>query len=28
VLAHGGAPALIASLERKVVDLAGSSMES
>jgi len=28
VLAHGGAPALIASLQRKVVDLAGSSMES
>jgi phospholipid transport system substrate-binding protein len=28
VLAHGGAPALIASLQRKVVDLAGSSLES
>jgi len=28
VLAHGGAPALIASLQRKVMDLAGSSMES
>jgi phospholipid transport system substrate-binding protein len=28
VLAHGGAPALIASLQRKVLDLAGSSMES
>ncbi len=28
VLAHGGAPALIASLQRKVVDLAGSTLES
>jgi phospholipid transport system substrate-binding protein len=28
VLTHGGAPALIASLQRKVVDLAGSSLES
>ena len=28
VLAQGGAPALIASLQRKVVDLAGSSLES
>jgi len=28
VLAHGGAPALTASLQRKVVDLAGSSLES
>lgn len=27
VLAHGGAPALIASLQRKVVDLGGSSLE-
>jgi len=28
VLAHGGAPALIASLQHKVVDLAGSSLDS
>ena len=28
VLVHGGAPALIASLQRKVVDLAGGSLES
>jgi len=28
VLARGGAPALIASLQRKVVDLGGSSLES
>ena len=28
VLARGGAPALIASLERKVVDLAGGALES
>ena len=28
VLAQGGAPALIASLERKVVDLAGGALES
>jgi phospholipid transport system substrate-binding protein len=28
VLAQGGAPALIASLERKVMDLAGSALES
>ena len=28
VMAQGGAPALIASLERKVVDMAGSALES
>jgi phospholipid transport system substrate-binding protein len=27
-LAHGGVPALIASLERKVRDMAGSALES